>query len=434
MFDCSLPQTRKKLWLLPVLAIVVLILFFSFPRAHHVRSKDVVSPSPADPFFDPSGESTAPVDPSRGRRHSPHAPVQKREVDVDDDSDIPAVKPLPKRESPRPAQEPARRVDKSDQQRPVSNVKKFELPSWTVPEQPHPDASKLRVVDDVRAEKDGVVVWDLWPIEQFARPNPTVFEPNFDYSRLARHPNGPQWGWQVPSGKPKPTWDDTNIYPYTGSAYVMALRGGYVGEWGAVYDQQRYFALDPILSYRGGLTFEPSVAQQDGRRIERHTKLISAVQVLLLLFCVCCVRCCIAALLLCCLCDIECDLTNVDRLSQKWGDNFFHFVMETLPRVALVTDLLRTDPDIKLLVPVPEPYGNQCVIFVVWFVCLFVCLSACFFVCLLLLDRVLLLLDLHIFSGSTLIVCASFCNRLFLLQFLSMLGVPAERIVPYDAV
>ena len=142
----------------------------------------------------------------------------------------------------------------------------------------HPDVANLRIVNDVHGEND-ITVWDVWQATPFRRPNPITLEDNFDYRRLSRHHNGPDWGWQVPSQAGKPAWDDQNLYPQAGPMYVAAIPQCFVGEEGFPYDSTRLFALDPIFSYRGGLDFQTAVAPLGNRPIRRFRKLVTVVQV-----------------------------------------------------------------------------------------------------------------------------------------------------------
>eukprot|EP00698_Gefionella_okellyi_P008365 TRINITY_DN2072_c0_g2_i3.p1 TRINITY_DN2072_c0_g2~~TRINITY_DN2072_c0_g2_i3.p1 ORF type:complete len:411 (+),score=59.50 TRINITY_DN2072_c0_g2_i3:59-1291(+) len=198
-----------------------------------------------------------------------------------------------------------------------------------------PNIHTLRTVRDIHAEKD-IVVCDMWEASAFRRPNPLVFEDNFDFTRFSRHPNGPEWGWQVPSRAGKPRWDDQNTYNRAGPVYVALIEQGFVNIDGYPHDSTRRFALDPIFEYRGDLDFSEQLEPRNWRRIRSFTKLVTCVQL--------------------------------------WGNNFYHFVYEELPRVLLVLDMLKSDPEVKLLIHMPS----------------------------------------------------------FAMQFLSLLGVSESQIVPYD--
>lgn len=41
-------------------------------------------------------------------------------------------------------------------------------------------------------------------------------------------------------------------------------------------------------------------------------------------------------------------------MTQHWGDRYFHFLAECLPRITLMLDILLAYPDIK----VPKPYQS----------------------------------------------------------------------------
>lgn len=47
--------------------------------------------------------------------------------------------------------------------------------------------------------------------------------------------------------------------------------------------------------------------------------------------------------------------TKVFVMAQRWGDEYFHFLAETLPRITLMLDVLRENLDIK----VPDCAANQ---------------------------------------------------------------------------